>query len=160
MITKFKLTAILTSLVLVLFFASVAFGATGNEQIWTDKPDYAPGETVTIAGSGFESILPVTIKITAPDSSVFTDDTTTEADGTLTYFWVVDPGFPGTYFVEVIDQSTGDVLATTIFTDASIKTTDAAGVPQNNMVFWTGGAVYIHGGTWYSAPLVPCSGCL
>src|SRR3990170_3267058 len=145
MITKFKLTAILTSLVLALFFTSVAFGATGNEQIWTDKPDYAPGETVTISGSGFESILPVTIKITAPDTSVFTDDTTTEADGTLEYLYTLDPGMLGTYYVEAMEQATGEVLATTTFTDApgAIWTTD--GIAQNNHVFYTGGTAYING---------------
>jgi len=50
-----------------LFLISTNYVHADGPQIWTDKPDYSPGETVTIYGSGFTADATVTITIERPD---------------------------------------------------------------------------------------------
>ncbi len=45
--------AIYVSLVLAMLFGALVLTATGQKAVTTDKFDYAPGETVIIAGTGF-----------------------------------------------------------------------------------------------------------
>ena len=82
-----KLTIALALTVLLVFaalktagdntsFAATSCTATGVESITTDKNDYAPEETVTIAGVGFAGDCDVTVRVTRPDGSIVTGDGT------------------------------------------------------------------------------------
>ena len=59
--------------------------AVGSESLQTDKSEYAAGETVLVSGSGFSPSCEVTVRMTAPDSSVSSGSATTGADGSLSY---------------------------------------------------------------------------
>ncbi|MBN2095292.1 MAG: VWA domain-containing protein [Candidatus Aenigmarchaeota archaeon] len=67
---SFKLSLCLITLILLAFCVNAdtysAFCTTGTE-IYTDKPDYEPGETVNITGHGFLPKAPLNITITRPD---------------------------------------------------------------------------------------------
>ncbi len=93
----------------------------------TDKPDYAPEETVTVSGTGFDAYSTILMKVTRPDDSVVTGDgtfapwptdydTATVDNGNFQYNYVLDGVF-GTYLVEALDSS-DTVVASVTFTDA------------------------------------------
>lgn len=82
--------------------------------VWTDKPDYAPWEAVTIYGSGFNPNTNIDIAITRPDSIVDTGSTMSDTFGGFTYYYVMN-GIAGTYTVAATD---GVNSATTTFTDS------------------------------------------
>ena len=85
-----------------------------NAQIWTDKADYAPEETVIIYGSGFLPDATITITVTRPDSSVDSWAWAADVDGSFVTTYQLD-GITGTYTVTATD---GTNTATTTFTDA------------------------------------------
>jgi hypothetical protein len=89
--------------------------STYEAAIWTDKPDYAPGELVTIYGEGFNPGASVTIVVTRPDGSVNPPAWSVVADafGNFMATYQLD-GKAGTYRVEATD---GTNTATTTFTD-------------------------------------------
>jgi len=108
--------------VLALTMALPAMAET-TPSVWTDKPDYEPGETVVISGSGFTADTDLVIRVTRPDGSVITGDgsgtpgsdtVTTDGEGNFTYNYILD-GIMGIYTVEVMQGEV--VLATTTFTD-------------------------------------------
>ncbi|MFC1727299.1 DUF4215 domain-containing protein [Patescibacteria group bacterium] len=104
-----------------------AASAQINPTVYTDKDDYAPGETVTINGENFSPNLILSIKVTRPDGSVVKGDGSfepgidtveTNEEGKLNYLYVLN-GIIGEYLVEVLDEG-GQVLATTTFTDGPV----------------------------------------
>jgi hypothetical protein len=113
----------------------------GTESIATDKADYAPGETVHMAGAGYAPSCLVKIKVVRPDGSVvkgdgsFTpgvDQVRTAARGTLAYDYILN-GIEGLYRVSVLGAGNA-VLATTTFTDqirATPSDPRATFVPRN-----------------------------
>lgn len=122
LLCSFGLLALIAGLALVLALPAVA--QTAPPSVWTDKEDYAPGETVMISGSGFPANTDLVVRVTRPDGSVITGDgsgtpgsdtVTTDGDGNFTYNYILD-GIVGTYLVEVLDGE-GNVLASTTFTD-------------------------------------------
>ncbi|MDO8616716.1 MAG: thrombospondin type 3 repeat-containing protein [Dehalococcoidia bacterium] len=108
--------------------ANAACSQIGSETVVTDKPDYSPGETVHITGSGYEPSCDVTVRVTRPDGSVVTGDgsfdpwptaydtVTTAGGGSFTYDYILD-GITGVYTVDVLDGA-GNILATSTFTDS------------------------------------------
>jgi hypothetical protein len=88
--------------------------AYGSAVIWTDKPDYAPGETVTIFGSGFTANTNILLTITRPDLTAGTYMTLSNTSGNFAYYYALN-GILGTYVVTATD---GANSATTTFTDA------------------------------------------
>ena len=82
--------------------------------VWTDKSDYAPWETVTIYGSGFNPNTNIDIAIIRPDSVVDTGSTMSDAFRGFTYYYVMN-GIVGTYTFTATD---GVNSATTTFTDS------------------------------------------
>ncbi len=98
-----------------------------DPRVWTDKADYAPGETVRIGGDGFDPAADLRMRVTRPDGSVVTgdgsfepwptayDDVVTDGEGKFAYDYVLD-GIEGEYLVEVLDGS-GEVLSSCTFTD-------------------------------------------
>ncbi|MCX8190426.1 MAG: hypothetical protein N3F05_04345 [Candidatus Diapherotrites archaeon] len=122
---------VLSSLLILLVFCSFAFSGA---LVWTDKEDYAPGETVIIYGSGFEPNAEVLVKVIRPDGSVVSGDgsfrpwpqsydyATVSENGEFEFYYILN-GILGKYIVEIIDVETANVLATTSFTDAVNTTT-------------------------------------
>jgi hypothetical protein len=116
---------IAASLFLILMgLGPVHAGDAASAVIWTDKPDYSPGETVTIYGSRFLGSTTVTVSVTRPDGTVDSwKNVITDPLGSFTTSYQLD-GIFGTYTVTATD---GTNTATTTFTDAvnlHIKGTD------------------------------------
>jgi hypothetical protein len=100
-----------------LLMLGAGCGSPGaGPSIWTDKPDYAPEETVTIAGAGFTP-GPVTLTVTRPDGEAEQiPDVSADSSGSFAATYLLD-GITGTYVVDAAD-STGQTAQTT-FTDGS-----------------------------------------
>jgi len=81
--------------------------------IWTDKPDYLPGEIVTIFGSGFLADSTIEINVTRPDATIDKDVAPTNGTGCFEYYYDLD-GIIGQYNVTATD---GISVAATFFTD-------------------------------------------
>lgn len=99
----------------------------GSASLVTDKADYAPTDTVLIAGSGFIPGETYTLIISSEDEPPvsFEDTVTAGADGTFVYAYQLDGNYRPNYKVEAFNGD--DVLiATTTFTDSE---SSAATVP-------------------------------
>ncbi|MFC1927845.1 thrombospondin type 3 repeat-containing protein, partial [Chloroflexota bacterium] len=102
---------------LALLMMGASCGSPGaGPSIWTDKPDYAPEETVTISGAGFTP-GPVAMTVTRPDGEIEQiPDVSADSPGSFTATYLLD-GILGTYIVNATD-SAGQTAQTT-FTDGS-----------------------------------------
>lgn len=126
---------------LVLLFAMVLVSvvalliavpaSAASPSIWTDKDNYASGQTVVIRGADFQPQAELTIKVTRPDGSIVTGDgsgthgsdtVTADSTGAFIYYYKLD-GISGNYMVEVLDKN-GAVLASTAFDDGSSNNLD------------------------------------
>jgi hypothetical protein len=107
--------AIVSTLMLSMVFVVPMTYATGAT-IWTDKPDYSPGDTPIISGSGFLLNANVTISITRPNSTMDRIYATTNGSGGFTCDYQLD-GVTGTYNITATD---GTNTATTQFTDTAV----------------------------------------
>jgi hypothetical protein len=114
--------------------------------VWTDKPDYAPEETVIIAGSGFADNVTLTVRVTRPDSTIVTgdgtfrpgsDNVTTDTEGGFTYEYILDGVF-GLYSVDVL--SGDSILATTTFTDGPKVGSVTVGAQSGTLTYGTAGS--------------------
>ena len=87
----------------------------GGPAVVTDEPEYLPFETVHMEGCGFEAYegQALTLRITHPDLSVFTD-TVAIVEGGFSYDYQIGEQL-GTYQVEVLDGQT--VVVSTTFAD-------------------------------------------
>jgi hypothetical protein len=114
-----------------------ALPSTGLPLVWTDKPDYAPGDTVTISGSGYQQGEPIQLQVvhTTGDPTSYqgstpwtiTDGGTGDLDGTVNgnfqTTWVVPPNAANsTLELTATGQTTGEVAQAT-FTDSVINIT-------------------------------------
>ncbi len=138
---------------------STASTGRASATVTTDKPDYAPSETVVITGAGFGPGDVLDVVVTRPDGSIvigdgsFTegwDTVTTIWDGSFTYNYILN-GVLGTYHVDVYaspwngPDSFDLPLAATTFTDftAVSVSINAAAYSTNNLtvtltVSWSG----------------------
>ena len=107
------LLGIILCLALLFTATPVLVGQASTAVIWTDKPDYQPGDTVTIYGSGFLANAPITVSVTRPDFNVDSWTATSDSDGKFTTTYPLD-GILGTYTVTASD---GTNTASTTFTD-------------------------------------------
>jgi hypothetical protein len=112
MTTKGIFVSIVMIVTVSMLFAGLLAAAEGAT-IWTDKVDYAPEETVTIFGSGFNADAAVTGTVTRPDGVVDPWTTTADSAGNFEATYPLD-GITGTYTVTATD---GTNTATTTFTD-------------------------------------------
>jgi uncharacterized repeat protein (TIGR02543 family) len=106
-------TLIEISLILSISGLQTSVKAVEETKIWTDKEDYAPGETAKIFGSGFDPNFTITISITRPDGSVETLTATSDELGGFVCEYQLD-GIEGVYTVVATD---GTNTASTTFTD-------------------------------------------
>lgn len=129
----------LLALLMVMAFGGVAkaevvSNADFAPQIWSDKPDYAPGELVTLAGSQWQPNESVHIYVNDDTGSTWSRnvDVTADAAGNLTDSFNLPDWFVAQYSVKATG-STGSV-ATTSFTDGNVKAL-ASGVPSFTVSF-------------------------
>ena len=71
--TILPLLALVLALGMISIFMIPAIGDT-SPRVWTDKADYAPGDTVVISGSGFAANVDLLVRVTRPDGSVIKGD--------------------------------------------------------------------------------------
>ena len=117
---KTKTSLLIVGIALAALMAT-ASSASAAAVISTDKPDYEPGETVRISGTGFldpaETFLRevvITITITRPDEQVDSGSITLDdGGGAFQYLYDLD-GILGTYYVTATD---GYYTAQTTFDD-------------------------------------------
>src|SRR3990172_3701760 len=88
--------------------------------VWTDKPDYPPGATVTITGDGMLPGETVVVEVYFPDGTLAqSHEVTADENGDFTDSYVL-PGLDnpvvGTYTVIATGVTSGNVFTTT-FTD-------------------------------------------
>ena len=90
---------------------------TGMETVATDAPDYPPGSTVYITGTGYAPGCDATVQITRPDSVVESFTATTDLEGNLAYDYLLPPppGVIGDYGLDILGLN--GVLASMTFTD-------------------------------------------
>ena len=152
---KMLLLIISFSLIAAMIAASgIVFASASTPTVWTDKDDYAPGETVVITGTGFPANKKLIVQIIRPQGS---DMLPVKTDGsgsfTLEYKLTKKRAMDGTYQVLVIDPVTGDVLAATTFTDAGDESFWGYNLESN---VWTHGNLGkdYYEGDWVSYQLV------
>jgi hypothetical protein len=102
---------------LALLMVAASCGSPGADpSIWTDKPDYAPEETVTISGAGFAPGA-IDLTVTRPDGEIEqVPDVSADSSGSFTAAYLLD-GILGTYIVDATDS--GGQIAQATFTDGS-----------------------------------------
>ena len=100
-------------------FAAVLAGAgTGDPWIASDKPDYAPGERVTLNGGGWQPGESVNIDVNDDQGNSWRRnvDVTADAAGTIIDQFDLPDWFVAVYTVRATGELSG--VATTTFTDA------------------------------------------
>jgi len=122
---------------LVMLMLAVSCGSpNAGPSILTDKPDYAPEETVTISGAGFTPGS-VVLTVTRPDGRIEQVlDVSADSSGSFTATYQLD-GIVGTYVVNAAD-SAGKTAQTT-FTDGS--TGIGVGSQVGTLTYGTPGSV-------------------
>jgi hypothetical protein len=109
---KLSSTLVIVLIVFSMVFVTPLATAVGA-RIWTDKEDYALGETVSIFGADFNALAEVTVTIKRPNSIIDTVYAVTNDVGSFSCTYQLD-GIAGTYTVTATD---GANTATTTFTD-------------------------------------------
>ena len=94
---------------------------TGMETVATDAPDYPPGSTVHITGTGYAPGCDATVQISRPDSVVESFTASTDFEGSLAYDYLLPPppGVIGDYGLDILGLP--GVLASMTFTDGGVK---------------------------------------
>jgi len=132
---------LLTAMVLIALIGALSHapGAKAQATAWTDKPDYAPGETVVISGTGLPADKTLVVQILRPlGTDLLPTQTDNSGSFTLAYELSPDRAMEGTYTVLVIDPLTSDILASTAFSDSpperySISITTVNGWPVSSL---------------------------
>ncbi|MBK5285756.1 MAG: hypothetical protein JJE25_10175, partial [Bacteroidia bacterium] len=109
----------------ILFLGAGLFASVANAQtLTTDRPDYQPGDTAIITGSGFWANEGVTMQIVHVDGSP--PDTgaahlpwniVADASGNFVTTWIVDPDAFGELLRANADGQSSSLHAEAIFTD-------------------------------------------
>lgn len=121
-----RVCAFVVVLTIVFLAPSLASAAT----VATDKPEYAPGETVRIRGAGFGSAEVVTVQVTHADGDPLHGeghdpwDVTSNGSGGFLADWIVpyDDNVEEELLVTATGQTSG-IVATTTFLDANTHLT-------------------------------------
>ena len=126
-----KITTICTrlpkklSMLFLIILSQWAFIAINGQTVTTDKPDYVPGDWVTITGSGWEANEPLSIVITEilNGSSVYNLESIADGSGDFSNneFLILETHVGVTFDLTVTGGTSGDVANTT-FTDAAGST--------------------------------------
>ena len=113
--------------------------------VYTDKPNYQPGETALITGSGFWPNEVVTLQVVHIDGTEVggaghdTWNVTADAVGNFTSTWFVDPDdSAGSMFKLTATGNSSGLVAESVFTDGSANLDTCANGPTNAPVLCTG----------------------
>jgi len=128
--------------------------AYAQATIATDKPDYPPGSTVTITGSGFQANESIVMQVLVIDPAVNDNDTspahkpfsaTADASGNLQTTWVVpaDGDELGATLKATADGQSSKLHAEVVFTDGSIVKSVTVGPQSPSSVAPGSSATYI-----------------
>ena len=114
---------------------------TGMETVATDAPDYPPGSTVHVTGTGYSPACDAIVQISRPDSVVESFTATTDFAGNLEYDYLLPPppGVIGEYGLDILGLE--GVLASMTFTDAAVTWNGTTSTEWNLGTNWVGGAV-------------------
>ncbi len=130
--TKRSTLRFITLTAFFLTFCGLAFSAqlnaaTVSATIYTNAPDYVPGDSVVIAGSGFWAGETITVQITPTDGTPSGGeaydpwDVAADGNGDFETYWIVpDDALGEEMLVEATGQSSG-LYATTTFTDCNTR---------------------------------------
>src|SRR5439155_12254969 len=123
-------------LITQILLPTVSALASGSPSISSDKPDYAPGDTVTLTGAGWADSEAVHLFVNDDQSQTWSwsDDVTTDSTGTFTDSFQLPGWFVATYKVTATGALSG--MATTAFTDANL-TLDSSPPSVNYSVTWS-----------------------
>ena len=114
----FWLAALMTTMTVLVFSMNVAL-ASGTPTIQSDKPDYAPGELVTLTGSNWQPGETVNIDVNDDQGQTWrrTVDVTAGAAGNITDTFNLPSWFVAEYRVVAAGAASG--TATSTFTDSN-----------------------------------------
>ncbi|MCK4302103.1 MAG: hypothetical protein KAW91_04985, partial [candidate division Zixibacteria bacterium] len=130
--TKQSTLRFITLTAFFLAFCGLALGAqlnaaTVSATIYTNAPDYAPGDSVVIAGSGYWGGETITVQVTPTDGTPSSGeaydpwDIVAESNGDFETYWIVpEDAVDREMLVEATGQSSG-LYATTTFTDCNTR---------------------------------------
>lgn len=106
-------------------FTAGAVVADGTPTLATDKADYAPGETATLTGAGWEPRESVTLVVRGSDGYLY-DEAALEADGSgaFSYDFALPQAYVESYTAEAAGSSGARVSTT--FTDSNISLSPAS----------------------------------
>ena len=109
--------------------------ATGNPSVASDQPDYAPGDLVTLTGSGWQSGETIHISVDDDQGRSWQKDVNRTADpnGSFTYAFNLPTTFAALYTVTATGSS--GAVATTTFTDGNVRV-KLAGGPTSALISW------------------------
>ena len=100
-------------------FTASSLVADDAARIWTDRENYAPGDTVMIYGTGFIADASVTVDVTRPDTTWSAWPVPANSSGGFTTSYLLDGiATDGNYTVTATD---GTNTATTTFIDCTIS---------------------------------------
>jgi Prealbumin-like fold domain len=113
----------LVAVIVALLLAVPGLGSTGTPTISSDLPDYNPGQTVTLTGTGWTPGEAVHIHVAENNTTVTWSydsdpDPVAGVDGNLTYKFQLPNTFIANYIVTATGQVSG-ATATTTFTDGN-----------------------------------------
>lgn len=102
--------------------ATLGCWTTGKPTVKTDKPDYGPGDTVYITGTGYACGSTVTVKIVPPHNlPTWTKNVAIGSSGKLsTTYQIPATNSVGRYYLSVLNAA-GTVLASTTFLDTHFR---------------------------------------
>ncbi|HEU5212912.1 MAG TPA: hypothetical protein VFU10_09110, partial [Gaiellaceae bacterium] len=108
----------------VVFGGASAFSSDASPTIASDLPDYNPGQTVTLNGTGWESgsnQVHIVVNDTAGVATFLHDVNVDVVNGTVTDSFSLPTYFVASYTVTATQQTSsgGTLTATTTFTDAN-----------------------------------------
>src|SRR4028119_167246 len=130
MVSKFKnpfafllvMLAIAIAFPVAMVFGQDAGAQTPAPTIKSDLPDYPPGATVTLTGSGWQPGETVNIFVNDDSSATWTRnvDVTADESGNIRDQFNLPAWFVADYSVKATGRSSG-LVATTTFTDANLN---------------------------------------
>ena len=135
---------------------------TIQPELTTDKPDYQPGETVSIFGRFFRALENIVLKIFggSAEEKNYTESTqnvTTDEQGFFVTTYILDNIFRPLYTV-IANALSGEELTRTTFTDAPLGTDFkqcANGTDGSNSCNWIGSILQQNNSTYYEGMTVP-----
>ncbi|WP_348811135.1 YDG domain-containing protein, partial [Flavobacterium maritimum] len=130
-------------LTIVFFIANLVFASTafGQATVTTDQPDYAPGSTCTITGSGFLPGETVTLQVMHADETPndgeehFLWDVIADENGNFVTTWhVCEDDCLGSTLKATADGETSGLHAEVIFTDGNVRVKSSTSTAS---IFWS-----------------------